>query len=169
MASHDLRAGSGPAASQIQAAAAYYDGVMKQWALGNSLFDKFASFVKEQRNEKREDKADAQKDELHALQKDTITKQNALLNKNLQYFDSDKANEKARMKAQNAAAYANAGVNNEQSKALKMQRKEKEDFDALAKRLAPLSYQQSFSNTIDDSTINKALNFTDTQLDPTRF
>ncbi|EAL3920427.1 hypothetical protein A0046_08595, partial [Campylobacter upsaliensis] len=92
---NDLRAGSGPVSAAIGAAEAYHNGVLKQQALMNSMFDKFASFVKEQRAEKREDKADLQKDEIHALQKDTMQKQNELLGKNLAHFEKDKAEERA--------------------------------------------------------------------------
>ncbi|MCR2103356.1 hypothetical protein CUPS4256_08895, partial [Campylobacter upsaliensis] len=76
MANNDLRAGSAPANSAITAAEAYHNGVLKQQALMHSMFDKFASFVKEQRNEKREDKADLQKEQIHALQKESMQKQN---------------------------------------------------------------------------------------------
>ena len=165
---NDIRAGSGPAAAAINAAEAYHNGVLKQQALMNSMFDKFAAFVKEQRNEKREDKADLQKEEIHNLQKDTMQKQNQLMQKNLNHFESDKALEKSRAKAQNAAAYANAGVNNEQQRALRMQRKEKEDFNALAKKLAPLS-SPSLSNTLNDSDITNVLNFSENGLNPARF
>ncbi|EFV1645360.1 hypothetical protein HRN94_000074 [Campylobacter upsaliensis] len=165
---NDLRAGSGPASAAIGAAEAYHNGVLKQQALMNSMFDKFASFVKEQRAEKREDKADLQKEQIHALQKDSLQKQNELLGKNLAHFEKDKAEERARNKAQNAAAYASAGVNNEQQKALKMQRKEKEDFDKLSKRLNPLNYQQNSLSNIDDTDIQNALSFSENALLPQR-
>ena len=168
MANNDLRAGSGPVNSAITAAEAYHNGVLKQQALMHSMFDKFASFVKEQRNEKREDKADLQKEEIHSLQKESMQKQNELLAKNLAHFEKDKAEERARNKAQNAAAYASAGVNNEQQKALKMQRKEKEDFDKLSKRLNPLNYQQSGFSNIDDTDIQNALSFSENALLPQR-
>lgn len=168
MANNDLRAGSGPANSAIGAAEAYHNGVLKQQALMNSMFDKFASFVKEQRNEKREDKADLQKEQIHSLQKESMQKQNELLAKNLAHFEKDKAEERARNKAQNAAAYASAGVHNEQQKALKMQRKEKEDFDKLSKRLNPLNYQQNGFSNIDDTDIQNALTFSENGLLPQR-
>ncbi|MBS4241532.1 hypothetical protein CVU5213_07365 [Campylobacter vulpis] len=165
---NDLRAGSGPANSAIAAAEAYHNGVLKQQALMNSMFDKFASFVKEQREQKREDKADLQKEQIHALQKDSLQKQNELLGKNLAHFERDKEQERARNKAQNAAAYASAAVNNEQQKALKMQRKEKEDFDKLSKRLNPLNYSQSGFFNIDDTDIQNALSFSENGLFPQR-
>ncbi|MCR2105336.1 hypothetical protein CUPS4244_09660 [Campylobacter upsaliensis] len=166
MANNDLRAGSAPANSAIGAAEAYHNGVLKQQALMHSMFDKFASFVKEQRNEKREDKADLQKEQIHSLQKESLQKQNELLAKNLAHFEKDKAEERARNKAQNAAAYASAGVNNEQQKALKAQRKEKEDFDKLSKRLNPLNYSQSGFANIDDTDI--ALSLSENGLLPQR-
>lgn len=166
MANNDLRAGSGPANSAIGAADAYHNGVLKQQALMNSMFDKFASFVKEQRNEKREDKVDLQKEQIHSLQKESMQKQNELLAKNLAHFEKDKEQERARNKAQNAAAYASAGVHNEQQRALRMQRKEKEDFDKLSKRLNPLNYQQS--GNIDDTDIQNALSFSENALLPQR-
>ncbi|MCR2108941.1 hypothetical protein CUPS4066_09540, partial [Campylobacter upsaliensis] len=156
----------GPANSAIGAADAYHNGVLKQQALMNSMFDKFASFVKEQRNEKREDKVDLQKEQIHSLQKESMQKQNELLAKNLAHFEKDKEQERARNKAQNAAAYASAGVHNEQQRALKMQRKEKEDFDKLSKRLNPLNYQQS--GNIDDTDIQNALSFSENALLPQR-
>lgn len=162
---NDIRAGSGPASLVVQAAEAYHNGVLKQQSLMNSMFDKFASFVKEQRLEKREDKADLQKQELHDLQKNTLTKQNELLQKNLNHYESDKALEKSRIKAQNASAYASASVNNEQQKALKMQRKEREDFNKLAKTLAPLSFP-SVSNSLSESDIASALS---DNLSPSRY
>ncbi|EMI4815265.1 hypothetical protein V6N98_000665 [Campylobacter upsaliensis] len=168
MANNDLRAGSGPANSAITAAEAYHNGVLKQQALMHSMFDKFASFVKEQRSEKREDKADLQKEQIHSLQKESMQKQNELLAKNLAHFEKDKAEERARNKAQNAAAYASAGVNNEQQKALKMQRKEKEDFDKLSKRLNPLNYSQNGFSNIDDTDIQNALSFSENALLPQR-
>lgn len=168
MANNDLRAGSGPANSAIGAADAYHNGVLKQQALMNSMFDKFASFVKEQRNEKREDKVDLQKEQIHSLQKESMQKQNELLAKNLAHFEKDKEQERARNKAQNAAAYASAGVHNEQQRALKMQRKEKEDFDKLSKRLNPLNYQQNGFSNIDDTDIQNALSFSENALLPQR-
>ncbi|EAL3920464.1 hypothetical protein A0046_08810, partial [Campylobacter upsaliensis] len=66
------------------------------------------------------------------------------------------------------AAYASAGVNNEQQKALKMQRKEKEDFDKLSKRLNPLNYQQNSLSNIDDTDIQNALSFSENALLPQR-
>ncbi|MCR2123417.1 hypothetical protein CUPS3785_10150, partial [Campylobacter upsaliensis] len=89
-----------------------------------------------------------------------------LLAKNLAHFERDKEQERARNKAQNAAAYASAGVNNEQQRALRMQRKEKEDFDKLSKRLNPLNYQQS--GNIDDTDIQNALSFSENALLPQR-
>ncbi|EAH4640033.1 hypothetical protein [Campylobacter jejuni] len=168
MANNDLRAGSGPANSAIGAAEAYHNGVLKQQALMNSMFDKFASFVKEQRNEKREDKVDLQKEQIHSLQKESMQKQNELLAKNLAHFEKDKEQERARNKAQNAAAYASAGVHNEQQRALRMQRKEKEDFDKLSKRLNPLNYSQSGFSNIDDTDIQNALSFSENGLFPQR-
>ncbi|MCR2116223.1 hypothetical protein [Campylobacter upsaliensis] len=168
MANNDLRAGSGPANSAIGAAEAYHNGVLKQQALMNSMFDKFASFVKEQRNEKREDKVDLQKEQIHSLQKESMQKQNELLAKNLAHFEKDKEQERARNKAQNAAAYASAGVNNEQQRALRMQRKEKEDFDKLSKRLNPLNYSQNGFSNIDDTDIQNALSFSENALLPQR-
>lgn len=168
MANNDLRAGSGPVNSAIGAAEAYHNGVLKQQALMNSMFDKFASFVKEQRAEKREDKADLQKEQIHSLQKESLQKQNELLGKNLAHFEKDKAEERARNKAQNAAAYASAGVNNEQQRALKMQRKEREDFERLSKRLNPLNYSQSGFSNIDDADIQNALSLSENALLPQR-
>ncbi|MCR2103471.1 hypothetical protein CUPS4256_09530, partial [Campylobacter upsaliensis] len=91
-----------------------------------------------------------------------------LLAKNLAHFEKDKAEERARNKAQNAAAYASAGVNNEQQKALKMQRKEREDFERLSKRLNPLNYSQNGFSNIDDTDIQNALSFSENALLPQR-
>lgn len=168
---NDIRAGSGPVGMQIQAAEAYYNGVMRQQALGNSLFDKFASYMKERRTEKREDKADAQRDEIHNLQKDTTLKQNTLLDKNIKSYDETLKADLYAKRASANNANANASHTYTQRKLLNEELDDRKNFKKMMKNLDPallLPQMQSSSNTITNDDIAFTLSQSANPLLPSR-
>lgn len=153
----DLRAGSGLSGVMVGAADAYANGVLKNQALANSLFDRFANFTKEQRDEKRRLKLEKQADENHDLNKANAVLQKELLEKQKNYFEKDRDLKEKQINANISQIYTQNALNNENLKAIKREQKEKEDYLNLLKNNPSLAYGNS-TNEINEEDLEKILN-----------
>lgn len=159
-----LNAGSGPSSAMVAAADAYQNGVLKNQAIANSLFDRFANFAKSIQDEKRKQTLYKQADESFELNKANANLQHQLLQKQKDYYDQDKALEKRKTNALIGQMQSQSALSNENLKNMRQEFKEKQDYLNFLKANPNLNFSNPLPNNnpnpnvINEDDLNQILN-----------